>query len=198
LTQRKAPRKRTRLDLFSGDPAGSSPDAADARRRALRDFVERLRTTYSHLWPANANARSFAKPWPDCWEEHTGLVADLQYLKDWAAALAAGDIEGDAYGARDSWRRYVHTLLVDDIRAISGRTCRYGHVDPTKRAAESAPDIPSAPPLPGQVQPASRAPAHAASLADWVVLPSNGWHRLGAPNGSAGPRPPEAEGPDLS
>jgi hypothetical protein len=199
MTQGKPRRKSARLDVFNADPAGSSASASEARREALRTFVDRVRITYAHLWPATTHARSLAKPWPSCWEDHPGLVADLQYLKDWAAAIAAGDIEGDAYGARDSWRRYVHTLLVDDVRAISGRTCRHGHVDPTWRTPDPEPDIPEAPPLPGEVRPvptASAAPE--AARTDWAeYFAGSDWRRVDEPPVGVS-KHTGSDGPDLS
>jgi hypothetical protein len=115
--------------------------------------VAMLRAFYAHLWPSNTSvkgSRSPARPWPSCWAQHPGLVADLRMLKSWADALAGGEVKGDAHAASADWRRYVHTLLVDDLRAISGRTCRHGHVDPSQEPPARGPEVRGAPPLPGQ------------------------------------------------
>lgn len=151
-----------RIHVFSAAEPGLEPRLHDAREAVFQEFVATLRRMYPHLWPSKVTAgvRSTSRPWPACWQQHPGLVADLRHLQGWAAALAAGEVKGDAYSAWDSWRRYVETVLVDNLRTISSRTCLHGHVhDSGEPAALPERETPSAPPLPWQPRPTSAPPA---------------------------------------
>jgi hypothetical protein len=146
------------ISLLERDDLTISPKIAAARDAALRTFVERIRRQYACWWPGGpVDRRSPARPWPECWEQHEGFVAALRLLKSWHDALEDGDADGGYREARD-WLHYLRDDIGGMVRVISGRTCRYGHVDPATEEHDPVPEMQAAPPLPGQA-PAPTPPA---------------------------------------
>ena len=139
---------------------GQREDAAEqARREVLRAFVDRLRRDYAHLWPEQMTpgVRATSGPWPDCWEQHPGFVAQLQFLLDWHTSLETGDAGGGYLEAAD-WHRFLEHSIVASVHAISQRICKLGHRDPANAVSRRPVSGPAASSLRGRAQRRSSPP----------------------------------------
>jgi hypothetical protein len=146
--------RNPRITLVTADGDFAPVDAA------LRDFVLRLVRQYADLWPAvvAAGVRAPTRPWPECWEEHPGLVARLRELKRNHDQIVKGATKGDPSIAVYNWFNHLRNEVAVTAHAISGNICRTAHV-PEPGIARPKPErqAPVAPPLPGQDVPV-RAP----------------------------------------
>jgi hypothetical protein len=150
---RRSAQAAPRISLLERNNADISPKIAAARDAALRTFVSEVQRQHGYWWPPGpVDRRSPARPWPECWEQHEGLVAALRMLKSWHDALEDGEADGGYREARD-WLQYLRDDIGGLTRVISGRTCRYGHVDPATEEPVRGPEIQAPPPLPGQAPP---------------------------------------------
>jgi hypothetical protein len=100
-----------------------------------------FRNVYIELWPAAGKgprgpAGSYSRryAWPECWQDHAGLVTELHTLKSWTEALETGNLTGAAAygGGYDEWIRHVREVTAPMVQEI-GRVCMAGdfasHVD---------------------------------------------------------------------
>jgi hypothetical protein len=156
---RASPQAAPRISLLERDDPDISPKIAAARDAVLRTFVGLIHRQHIYWWPDGpVDRRSSARPWPECWEQHEGFVAALRMLKSWHDALEDGEADGGYREARD-WLQYLRDDIGGMVRVISGRTCRYGHVDPATEEPDRGPEKQAAPPLPGQAPPPAPRPA---------------------------------------
>jgi hypothetical protein len=160
-----SPRRKPRIPLL--EPVGLSPEQVEARNAGVRAMVAAIREQYAHNWPATGvgRARARALPWPECWEDHPGFVAELRMLKTWHDAIEAGEAEGGHREARD-WLTYLRTDIASDAREIM-RLCRYGHIDIAAPRTPPQPVAPGPPSLPWQ-EPADVPPSAAPVVRDWA------------------------------
>ena len=156
--------------MAGGDEATTPPASARAPRiefiaeadpapvdEALRRFVVLLRRRFAHLWPARltVGVRSTTRPWPECWEHHSGFVVTLRMLKGWHDDLAAGNAKG-GWPEANEWLHCVRNEIAESARTISGELCLNGHVDDVEiPRPQPGREAPVAPPLPGQAQPSA-------------------------------------------
>ena len=127
-----------------------SPELATAEFDQLCAFVSQVREEYGFWWPAGRPSKgSTAQPWPGCWDRHAGLVSALRMLQSWHHALETGQADGGHREVRDCLQ-YLRDDIGGMVRVISGRTCRYRHVDVTAEPRPLDREPLGAPPLPGQ------------------------------------------------
>jgi hypothetical protein len=175
----KSTTKRLRFSLLSSRrDLWISPELAAAEWDQLRAFVAEIREEYGFWWPVGARPSkgSTAWPWPECWDQHAGFVSALRLLQSWDQELATGQAEGGPREGRDCLL-YLRDDIGGMVRVISGRTCRYGHVDVTAEPGGRERESQGAPPLPGQSVPAPG--PQLATLAPWWSVPDPGTDLVG-------------------
>jgi hypothetical protein len=96
----------------------------------LSRWVDGIRISYPHLWPeprtdSEPVTRFRPRPFPRCWAQHPGVVADLCVLRTWHDGLGEG-IEWA--GGVQGWHEYRVFLdrVADDLQTVA-RMCVPAH-----------------------------------------------------------------------
>ncbi len=116
-----------------------------AQEAELDLWVAQLQAWFEDYWPpAPKGPREFQRvrdlPWPRCWRQHHGLVADLIALKAWSDALL--QVGGDEAAAKSwmEWTSTVQHLLAPRIQRLA-RLCQHRHRGPVLPVEPSLTDL---------------------------------------------------------